>query len=101
MGIDASKNADRNSSSIKLRRKGFRTLLCENLERRDLMAYSAGLVFAPGTTMEYFTEWQNKFQSGNGEGPGGGGGGNDSAPFNLQGTRWTNPRNNPVLGTGL
>ena len=38
MGIDASKNADRNGSSIKLRRKEFRTLLCENLERRDLMA---------------------------------------------------------------
>ena len=38
MGIDASKSADRNRSSIKLRRKDFRTLLCENLERRDLMA---------------------------------------------------------------
>ena len=38
MGIDASKSADRNRSSIKLRRKEFRTLLCENLERRDLMA---------------------------------------------------------------
>ncbi len=38
MGIDASKSADRNGSSIKFRRKQFRTLLCENLERRDLMA---------------------------------------------------------------
>ena len=38
MGIDASKSADRNRSSIKLRRNDFRTLLCENLERRDLMA---------------------------------------------------------------
>ena len=98
MGIDASKSADRNRSSIKLRRKDFRTLLCENLERRDLMAFSAGVFVAPGTTMEYFTEWQNKFETTTGEGPGGGGG--DSSPFNLQGSRWTNPVGgpSPVIG---
>ena len=37
MGIDASKSANRSRSSVKSRRKEFRTLICENLERRDLM----------------------------------------------------------------
>ena len=40
MGIDASRSLHRNRSCKAERRKGFRNLLCENLERREVMAGS-------------------------------------------------------------
>lgn len=38
MGIDASRSANSNRSKLQERRKGFRNILCENLERREVMA---------------------------------------------------------------
>lgn len=38
MGIDASRSANRNRSNKMERRNGFRNMLCENLERREVMA---------------------------------------------------------------
>jgi VCBS repeat-containing protein len=38
MGIDASRSINRNRSIKAERRNGFRSMLCENLERRELMA---------------------------------------------------------------
>jgi VCBS repeat-containing protein len=38
MGIDASRSVHRNRSTKTERRKGFRNMLCENLERREVMA---------------------------------------------------------------
>ena len=38
MGIDASRSVNTNRSNKLERRKGFRNILCENLERRELMA---------------------------------------------------------------
>jgi VCBS repeat-containing protein len=40
MGIDASRSLQRTRSNKSERRKGFRNLLCENLERREVMAGS-------------------------------------------------------------
>jgi hypothetical protein len=38
MGIDASRSANSNRSKQQERRRGFRNILCENLERREVMA---------------------------------------------------------------
>lgn len=38
MGIDASRSLNGIRSNKRERRKGFRNILCENLERRELMA---------------------------------------------------------------
>ncbi|MEI6526144.1 MAG: hypothetical protein WCP62_08965, partial [Planctomycetota bacterium] len=38
MGIDASRSANSNRSKQQERRNGFRNILCENLERREVMA---------------------------------------------------------------
>jgi hypothetical protein len=92
MGIDASKSVSRFRSLLKAKREQFRRLVCEGLERRELMA-----VFAPGTTEEYREAWMRA-------NPGleRGSGSTLSGPhaFNLLGTRWTNPVGGPSPNMG-
>ncbi|XZE21483.1 tandem-95 repeat protein [Pirellulaceae bacterium SH449] len=88
MGIDASKLSSRIKSLVEAKRKKFRRLMCESLERRELLA-----VFAPGTPQSYIDSWNsaNPILQARGnwrEGltsPIGGAG------FNAPGDRWTVP----------
>ncbi|MFN9421302.1 MAG: hypothetical protein ACK578_27935, partial [Pirellula sp.] len=94
MGIDASKSVSRFRSLLKAKREQFRRLVCEGLERRELMA-----VFAPGTTEEYRDAWYAAHpilfnESGGGNSVPGAG------EFNLQGGRWTNPVGGPSPNMG-
>jgi VCBS repeat-containing protein len=82
MGIDELKANSRNRSTVNSKRKQLRSLLCENLERRDLMA--ALPIYAPGTSQSYMDLMNQKLASlGAVSQPGNN--------FNLQGSRWTSP----------
>jgi len=98
MGIDEFKSANRNRSSVQLRRKQLRSLLCENLERRDLMA--AHPIFAPGTSQSYMDQVEQQLSVIGAGALGGGGNGGGFDPINLQGSRWTNPTGGPSPNMG-
>jgi hypothetical protein len=94
MGIDENRLKNRSQSRHKKSRASFRSLLCENLERRDLMA-----VFAPGTDEAYIDNFeagiQRTFEAQTRNG--GAGGGNN---FSLLSTRWTVPVGGPSPNQG-
>lgn len=109
MGIDESRSKNRHSSNARsTRRLSFRSLLCEQLERREVM--DAAGIFDAGTDPAYFQRLSdqlrglnfgnagNNNQGGNGGGGqnllGGGGGANGlngGGFINLSGNRWINP----------
>ena len=92
MGIDASKSVSRFRTLLKAKREQFRRLVCEGLERRELMA-----VFAPGTTEEYRDAWYAAhplLERGIESTPSG------PHSFNLLGSRWTNPTGGPSPNMG-
>ncbi|MBU6172666.1 MAG: matrixin family metalloprotease, partial [Planctomycetes bacterium] len=91
MGIDASKSAIRLRSYLRAKREQFRRMICEGLERRDLMA-----VFAPGTDESYRAAWEDYFHQRSGGSLGGGG----ALGINLLGSRWTNPTGGPSPNMG-
>ena len=106
MGIDENRLKNRSLSRLKDRRASFRSLLCENLERRDLMA--AAPFFAPGTNQQYVDSMINQLSQLGAGGLGGGnnGGGNNGAGsggsgnINLPGVRWANPVGGPSPSFG-
>jgi hypothetical protein len=92
MGIDENRLRNRSLSRLKDRRASFRSLLCENLERRDLMA--AAPFFAPGTNQQYVDSMTDQLSRLGAGGLGGGDNGmgsNGTGNINLQGSRWSNP----------
>jgi hypothetical protein len=98
MGIDENRLKNRSLTRLKDRRASFRSLLCENLERRDLMA--AAPFFAPGTSQAYVDSMIDQLSQlgsgsggigGNNGGGNGGGAGGSSGNINLPGSRWSNP----------
>ncbi len=104
MGIDENRFKNRSLSRLKERRSSFRSLLCENLERRDLMA--AAPIFAQGTSQAYADAMIDQLSKlgasgiNNGGGNGGGNNGGGTGNFELQGSRWVNPTGglSPNLG---
>lgn len=97
MGIDESRSKNRSQSRRKERRSSFRSLLCEHLERRDLM--TAAPVFAPGTDQSYVDSMIDQLGQLNGGGVGNNGGGGSDF-INLQGSRWTNPTGGTSASNG-
>jgi len=106
MGIDESRSKNRQTSQQRsTRRLSFRTLLCEHLERREVMD-AAGL-FDAGTDPAYFQSMSDLLrglnsgaggggnQGGNNGGGnnilGGAGGASGGGNINLSGNRWINP----------
>lgn len=83
MGIDASKLSSRIKSLVEAKRNKFRRLMCEGLERRELMA-----VFAPGTPQSDIDAWyaENPMLK-----PGGSWRSGGSSEANVPGDRWTVP----------
>ena len=106
MGIDESRSKNRQTSQQRsTRRLSFRTLLCEHLERREVMdAYG---IFDAGTDPAYFQSMSDLLrglnsgaggggnQGGNNGGGnnilGGAGGASGGGNINLSGNRWVNP----------
>jgi|GEM_PF-1219467 len=98
MGIDETRSKNRHPSNKKQeRRLSFRSLLCEHLERREVM--DAAPAFAPGTDPQYMSDMIAQLGrlngangggllGGDGDAANGGGGG---GYINLQGSRWANP----------
>jgi hypothetical protein len=87
MGIDENRLKNRSLSRLKDRRASFRSLLCESLERRDLMA--AAPIFAPGTNQNYVDSMIDQLSRLGASGIGGGnngGGSGGSSNINLQGS---------------
>jgi len=106
MGIDESRSKNRHPSTERsTRRMSFRSLLCEQLERREVM--DAAGIFDAGTDPAYFERMSDQLRglnSGDGGNNGGGangGGGNNilggaggasgGGNINLSGNRWINP----------
>jgi hypothetical protein len=106
MGIDESRSKNRHPSTERsTRRMSFRSLLCEQLERREVM--DAAGIFDAGTDPAYFQRMSDQLRglnSGDGGNNGGGangGGGNNilggaggasgGGNINLSGNRWVNP----------
>ena len=83
MGIDESRSKNRSLSRLKNRRTSFRSLLCEQLERREVMA---GAIFTPGTDSNYMDQVQSRIENFAQQQLGGGGN-----QINLLGNRWVNP----------
>ncbi|MBM3965643.1 MAG: hypothetical protein FJ308_11355, partial [Planctomycetes bacterium] len=83
MGIDESRSKSRSLSRLKNRRTSFRSLLCEQLERREVMA---GAIFTPGTDSNYMDQVQSRIENFAQQQLGGGGN-----QINLLGNRWVNP----------
>ena len=113
MGIDEFKSKHRGPSQKKAgKRNHFRSLLCEHLERREVM--DAAGIFDQGTDPAYFdrmTQQLNNLnrQGGMGQNNGGGNnGGNGGGGQNLQGggginlsaNRWTSPTGGPSPNLG-
>lgn len=108
MGIDESRSKNRHPSNQRsTRRLSFRSLLCEQLERREVM--DAAGIFDAGTDPAYFQRMSDQLRglnSGDGgqnQGGANGGGGNNilggaggansggGGNINLSGNRWINP----------
>ena len=109
MGIDESRSKNRHPSQQRSsRRLSFRSLLCEHLERREVM--DAAGIFDAGTDPAYFARMTDQLRllgsgdggqnqgGANGGGGGGGanllggaGGANGGGNINLSGNRWINP----------
>lgn len=95
MGIDETRSKSRHPSNTKQeRRSSFRSLLCEHLERREVM--DAAPAFAPGTDPQYMQDMIAQLGRLNGANGGGLLGGDGDAAngggfINLQGSRWSSP----------